>query len=188
MVMTLCALACEGACAQIITCVCTSGGAHTCRPGGRAPLRLQAAPELPTRQPLPEGLPTAPLPWFHGALSRKPGILSPLGASVSLSRQWLAGGGVDPGDHRGLLSASAQRGEQAQRQKGQVQGHGAWPKPQALGPHGPHQPWAGGPASLCLRPVLRDNGCQPPARFPSARQPGGRLKRCGNNRETSRLL
>lgn len=69
MVVTLCALVCEGAFTRVITCVCTSGGAHTCRAGGLAPPRLQAAPELPTRQPLPEGLPPAwpHLPHSHGS-------------------------------------------------------------------------------------------------------------------------
>lgn len=129
--------------------------------------------------------PPAPLPRFHGALSRKPGVLSPLGASVSLSTQWLAGEGVDPGDHQGLLCTERETGPEVEGTSPRAQ---SLPQARALGPHGPHQPWAGGPASLCPRPVLRDNGCQPPAHFPSARQPGGRLKRCGNIRGTSRLL
>lgn len=146
---------------------------------------------LPTSQPLPawprQPRDRAHFQGFQSIVSTELGAPSPLGA-LGLRSGWLGDGWTQMTTK--ALCFSAQTGPEVGGARPRAQSPaqaGAW------GPHRPHPPWAGGlhphgeeeraqPASPA------DNGFQPPACPPSTWRPGGRLKRCGNNRGTSRLL
>ena len=173
-------------------CPLFRGDAYTCGAGGLAPLRSQAAsPGLPTSQPLP-AWPLRPqdrahFQGFHSIVSTELGAPSPLGA-LGLCSGWLGDRWMQTTTEALCFSAQTS-----------VEVGGARPRAQspaqtwAWGPHRPRPPWAGGlhpheeeeraqPASP------GDNGFQPPACPPPTWRPGGRLKRCGNNRGASCLL
>lgn len=170
------------------------GGAYTCWAGGLAPMIPQAASSrLPSLSLFLPGLTSPEIKLISGGfmalcpLNWEPPLLCEPWVSRLCSDCLVEG--LDADDHRGplLLCTNWCRGRRGLSK-------GTEPSPsRGTGAPLPHPPWVSGPRPLREEERAQpaspgDNGFQPPACPPSTRRPGGRLKRCGNNRGTSRLL